>query len=93
MDEVEEEVETASDGTILVEGEMNIYDLFEIIEFDDDEYECQYTTVAGWCTEILDGFPKENDTFDFNGYKITIVEVDGYRVEKVKLEKLEIEEE
>ena len=92
MDEVEEEVETISDGSLLVEGEMNIYDMFELIEFEDDEYECQYTTVAGWCTEILDGFPKENDNFEFNGYRITIIEVDGFRVEKVKLEKVEIEE-
>ena len=92
MDEVEEEVETISDGSLLVEGEMNIYDMFELIEFEDDEYECQYTTVAGWCTEILDGFPKENDNFEFNGYKITIIEVDGFRVEKIKLEKVEIEE-
>ncbi len=86
MDEVEEEVETESDGTLIVEGEMNIYDLFELIEFEEDDYECSYSTVAGWCTEILDGFPKENDTFDFNNYKVTIVEVDGYRVEKIKLE-------
>ena len=92
MDEVEEEVETISDGSLLVEGEMNIYDMFELIEFEDDEYECQYTTVAGWCTEILDGFPKENDNFEFNGYRITIIEVDGFRVEKVKLVKIEIEE-
>ena len=92
MDEVEEEVETISDGSLLVEGEMNIYDMFELIEFEDDEYECQYTTVAGWCTEILDGFPKENDNFEFNGYRITIIEVDGFRVEKIKLEKVEIEE-
>jgi len=93
MDEVEEEVETELDGTLIVEGEMNIYDLFELIEFEEDDYECSYSTVAGWCTEILNGFPKENDTFDFNNYKVTIVEVDGYRVEKIKLELNKLTEE
>lgn len=88
MDEIEEEVEEVSDGSIIVEGEMNIYDLFDLIDFDDEDYECLYATVAGWCTEILDNFPKENDSFEFNGYKVSIIEVDGYRVEKVKLERI-----
>ena len=93
MDEVEEETQKESEGVYLIDGDMNIDDFFEFIKFDDDEYECSYTTVSGWCTEMLDKFPKENDTFEFAGYKVTILEVDGVRAEKIKLEEIKKESE
>lgn len=93
MDEVEEETSKEADGTYVIDGDMNIDDFFEFINFEDEDYECSYSTVGGWCTERLDDFPKVNDTFEFFGYKVTIIEVDGVRVEKIKLEKLKNEEE
>ena len=92
MDEVEEEYEKEPDGTFVVDGDMNLDDLFELIGYENDDYECAYSTVAGWCTEILDDFPKINDTFIFENYRIIIMEVDGFRVEKVKIEIIPEEE-
>lgn len=84
MDEIEEDVEEKSDGSYIIDGNMNVDDFFELIEFEED-YECSYSTVGGLCTEILNDFPKENDTFEFAGYQFKILEMDGVRVEKIKL--------
>ena len=92
MDIVEEEFEKEDETTFLVDGDMNLDDCFELIGYNNEEYECAYSTVAGWCTEILDDFPKENDTFKFENYNVKIIQVEGVRVEKVEIEVLTKEE-
>lgn len=92
MDIVEEEFEKEDETTFLVDGDMNLDDCFELIGYNNEEYECAYSTVAGWCTEILDDFPKENDTFKFENYNVKIIQVEGVRVEKVEIEVLTEEE-
>jgi len=92
-DNVEEEFVEKSETEFIVDGDMNIYDMFELVGMEDDEFDSEYETVAGWCTEVLDEFPKPEDTFEFKNLKVTILEVDGFRVISVRIEKLHIEEE
>ena len=91
-DTIEEEAVEANDGSIIVDGDMNIYDMFDLFEKETEEFESEYDTVAGWCTEMLEKFPEVNDTFTYEDLKVTILQVDGVRVEKVKVEKIETEE-
>ena len=92
-DEIEEDYVEKSDNEFIIDGDMNIYDMFELVGLDEDAVETDYETVGGWCTEILDDFPKENDTFIFKNLKVTVLSVDGVRVEDVRVEVLEEEEE
>ena len=87
-DTIEEEATIKEDGSLIVDGDMNIYDMFEMLEEETEDFESEYDTVAGWCTEILEKFPKANDSFEYKNLKVTILQVDGVRVEKVKVEKL-----
>ena len=91
-DTVEEEAIESSDGSVIVDGDMNIYDMFELLEMDSEDFESEYDTVAGWCTEMLEKFPEVNDTFTYKNLEITILQVDGVRVEKVKIVRLEVDE-
>lgn len=93
-DKIEEDFTKKNENTYIVEGDMNIYDLWEMLQYENDEFDTEYTTVGGFCTEKLERFPKVNDTFDFDHFRFTILEVDedGVRVDKVKVEVLEIEE-
>lgn len=84
-DVVEFEYKQVDDNVFIVEADMNIHDFFDLIEFDDREFDSEYSTVGGWCTEILDKFPEVNDKFTFNNYDLSIVSVDGVRVEKVRV--------
>ena len=92
-DKVEEEYTKKNDNTYIVEGDMNIYDLWEMLDYQNDEFDTEYTTVGGFCTEKLEKFPSVNDTFTFENFKFTILKVDedGVRVEQVSVEVLKVE--
>ena len=92
-DKVEEEFVEKSDNEFIVDGDMNIYDMIEMVGLEEEEVETEYETVGGWCTEILDEFPKPNDTFEYKNLKVTILEVDGVRVLSVRIDKIELDEE
>ena len=91
-DELEEEYVINSDGSFLVDGSMNIDDFFELIGFDEDEFETDYNTAGGLCQDILDRFAKTGDEFDFMNYHFLIVEADEFTVEKLLVTKINKEE-
>ena len=83
LDEVEEDYKECEDGSYIVDGDMNIYDFFELIDYDDRDFESEYTTVGGWCTDVLEKFPEPGDHFDFANITVEITEADKMRVGKV----------
>ncbi|MBO4666504.1 MAG: HlyC/CorC family transporter [Bacilli bacterium] len=89
MDTIEEPITETKEDNFLVDGDMNLDDMFEMVEFDKGDYECQYSTVAGWCTEVLDNFPKVDDEFDFDNdnmiLHVKILQVQGVRVEQIRI--------
>ena len=64
---------------------MNIFDFFELVEYDSREFESAYTTLGGWCTEMLEDFPEVGEKFSFENMDFEILEMDDLRVEKVKV--------
>lgn len=82
-DDVEIDYAINKDGSIVVNGAMNIDDFFELIEFDPEEIETDYTTVGGFCQDILDRFAKEDDEFDWSHYHFRVLEASQYTVEKL----------
>ena len=94
-DEIEEEVVEKDENTWIIDGSMNLDDFFELIDFHDEEFETDYSTVAGLCQEILDRFAKIGDVFNFYHYEIKVLEADEFTVEKVQVKNLspKVEEE
>ena len=70
---------------------MNLDDFFELIEYS-GEFETDYSTVSGFCLEILDKFAVVGDEFDFENYHFEVLEADEFTVEKVKVTKVENDE-
>ena len=91
-DEIEEEYIEKGHGVYIVDGTMNIDDFFELIEYK-EEVETDYTTVGGFCQDILDRFAKKGDEFDFAHYHFKVLEADDFTVETLKVVDLEYEEE
>jgi CBS domain containing-hemolysin-like protein len=92
-DDIEEEVEDIGHGVYIVDGAMNIDDFFELIEFNDEEIETSYSTIGGFCQELLDRFAKKGDVINFSHYKFTVLEADEFTIETLKVEDLEYKEE
>ena len=85
IDTINPEYEIIGENKYVVDGDMNIYDLFDLLDIDYHDFESDYTTVGGWCIENLERFPLPNDKFEFDNLEVTIISVDGRRVDKVEI--------
>ena len=86
-DVVEEEVVEKAEGEYELDGDMTIADFLELIGRNEDTFECESDTVGGWTLEMFGGFPKEGDSFTFEDLTVTVLKMDGLRVERVLVKK------
>lgn len=84
-DDVEDEIVKVADDTYIVDGAMNVYDLFDMVEFEPRDFETEYTTVGGWATEMLDRFPKAGDEFVYERLTVRVLEAQPTRVEQLRV--------
>lgn len=84
-DTVEHEIEKISDNEYIVQGKVNIEDMFEILG---KEAEFSVQTVSGWIMDILENLPKEGQSFEFEDLKVIVLKMDKNRIKKVKIIKL-----
>ncbi len=60
--------------------------LFELAELTGEEIEAgEVTTVSGWVTRQLGGFPRRSDRVSLGGFDLTVEEMDGLRISRVRL--------
>ena len=81
-DEVECDFTEMSENEFQLDGNMNIYDVFEAIEYEPKDFESEYTTLGGWITEMLDRFPKAGDSFTYEKLTVTVLSMDERRVDQ-----------
>ena len=84
-DAVEDEIVQIDEHTFIVDGDTNVYDLFDKCDYEPPDFESEYNTVGGWVTEQLDRFPKAGDSFTCDRYTVRVLESRRMRVEKVKV--------
>ena len=82
-DEVVQEVRRVSDRVYLVKGSANADKLFELLEL---EEETEFSTVSGWVMEMLGHVPRKGDQFHYQNLQVSVLEMDGNRVETVRVE-------
>lgn len=82
-DEVEEEVVERPDGQFELDGDMVISDFVELVGLNEDDFDFESETVGGWTIEMFGSFPKSGDSFEYENFSVSVLEMDGLRVEKV----------
>ena len=87
-DTVEDEVRVISETSCEIDGDMPISEFFELEGIDEDSFEFESETVGGWTVEQFDRFPEEGESFEFQGLRITVLKMDGRRVDRVLAEKI-----
>ncbi|MBQ8203749.1 MAG: HlyC/CorC family transporter [Clostridia bacterium] len=88
-DEVEREFVCIDDTHFEASGDMRIYDFFDEFDKDieeDEEFEGDYSTVSGFVMHTLEGEVNKGDTFDYEELRITILDCDERRIEKISVE-------
>ena len=93
-DEIEHEFVCIDDAHFEADGDMRIDDFFDEFDIDieDDERFEEDTTIGGWIITMLDGEVKEGDSFKFENLIFTVKEADGFRIERLTVEKFAIED-
>ena len=87
-DPVEVEIVRHSDDVLELDGDMPITEFLELISVPEDEFEADSDTLGGWTIESFGGrFPEPGENFEYRGYKITVLEMDGRRVLRVRVER------
>ncbi len=79
-DEVNEEIVEKEDGSLIVDGGMQLQELLDKYEME-NTYEAD--TVGGWVSEKLEKVPEVRDAFEVDGHRFEVTEMDGFRVTKV----------
>ena len=87
-DEVEEEVIERADGVWELDGDMSIGDFTELLGISEDAFETESSTVGGWTLERFGTFPRQGDRFEWEGVAVTVLKMDGLRVERVLVERI-----
>jgi putative hemolysin len=85
--DIESPVIQLSDGTLLVDASISIRDLGDDYKIKIPE-STEYETMSGFLLTTFQKIPKVGDVVEIEDKKITISEMVGQRIAKVKLEKL-----
>jgi putative hemolysin len=84
----EQPVQEIAEGVLLVEGGVALSDLSEEHNIPLEET-ASYRTLAGFLLARLERIPRGRETVVHEGYRFTIIEMDGRRIAKVRVEKVE----
>ena len=87
-DEVSAEIEKKSENEYIVLGNADVDNVFEILNIEAADGEVQSGVVNGWIMNELGKVPEKGDSFEYKGYRITVIKMDEKRVEKVLFTKI-----
>ncbi len=94
--EVEEpEIVERQDGSLLVDGAMNLDDFMETLQISDyeDIEDEGFATVGGMAMFFMGRMPQTGDVFQYRNLSFEIVDMDGERVDKLLVTREKAEEE
>ena len=78
-------VERLADGSMLIQGSALLRELKSDFDLPFDESP-DYLTLAGFVLAQLKRIPRGGEWVEYNGYRLTIVDMEGRRIVKIKLE-------
>ena len=91
-DEIVEEYTKTGETTYDVNGDMSVWDFFEMLEVNTRDFSSDYTTVGGWAIEMLDASPHEGDSFTYKNLYIIVAAMDDMRVTRLSVVVSPVEE-
>lgn len=82
-----EDIIKRPDGSWLVDGRVAVEELSDKLGLKDVEGD--FNTVAGLALDRLARIPNEGDTFDLNGWRVEIIDMDSKRIDKLMFTPME----
>jgi putative hemolysin len=82
-DKTAPEITQREDGSWLVDGSLAVDELKELLKLRSLPHEKDFHTIAGLLLNHFTEIPKAGDHFDLAGYRFEVVDMDGFRIDKV----------
>ncbi len=76
----------------LVNGDFELDEMLELYDMDEDAIESDAVTVGGYILEHAGNIPKKRESFEADGFRFTVMEVENQRIMRVVVKKIEPEE-
>lgn len=92
-DSAEVPIRAISESKWEVQGDVNIEDLFETIGFSDRNFDCDYSSVAGWVLDVLEHIPVAGEHFGYKNLRIVVQKVEDQRILSLLVEREDLPEE
>jgi putative hemolysin len=87
-DEVETEVLKRQDGSFELGGNLPIGEFAELLGTTEEALDTDSATAGGWTLEKFGDFPEQGQSIQTDGLKVTVLAMDGLRVERLLVEPL-----
>ena len=87
----EPEIVAREDGSYLIDGGLDIEDMKDMLNIGEleDQERVDYQTVAGFLLSRFGFIPKASDYVTFGSFKFEVVDMDGRRIDKVLVTRVE----
>ncbi len=86
-DEEDEVIETMvknADGTYSFDAAVDIEDAFDFMDFEDpDDFDFEHKLLGEWAYEQFDAIPVQGESFEYNGLRVAVEEIESRRIIKL----------
>lgn len=81
----EKQIMKRDDGSYLIDGMLAIEEFKDLVKVEElpNEDRANFQTLAGFILSFLGRVPVPTDSFEWNGFKLEVVDMDGNRIDKV----------
>lgn len=90
--EAEPMLQAHTDNSLTVDGALEYVALAPQLGLPPQADDAEFHTVAGLILEQLGDLPEVGDTIEFQTWRFTVIEKDGHKIERVKIERIPEEE-
>jgi len=77
------------DGSLLADGSLNIDDAVKFLSLTGIDEDGDFHTLAGFILNIAGELPRTGDCYEYQGYRFRVKEMDGNRIDKLLISKIE----
>jgi putative hemolysin len=88
----EYQVTERADGTWLADAQYPYFELLHYFKISDDMPQSEFNTIGGMILDKLSRMPNVGDIIKWQGYEFEIVDMDGMRIDKVLIKRVEEED-
>ena len=90
-DEDEETIVQNGENSWVVDGQYSFYDFLSYFDIEDESQEFEYNTISGLILDLLEHIPTIGETIQWRNFNFEISNMDGARIDKVVVTKVESE--